>query len=219
MSEPLDRVIATASRLKVFPLPSVVMLPGGSVPLHIFEPRYRAMVRDALAQDSVFALAQIQPGQERFLAASPMLEPIVCAGTITMHEELEEGRFNLVLTGVVRARIIDEVSRQHLYRELVTQVLPDDEGTCEGEPELRAALLELMARLPMDIGQRLAQVTSNLHGGLLADAVAAAVVGDTLRRYELLETLDPRRRLVDVCDEVLDVAGRIRPKRPDGLMN
>jgi Lon protease-like protein len=101
----LERVKAAAGRLKVFPLPSAVLLPGGIMPLHIFEPRYRAMLKDAMDTDSVFAMAQVVPGQERELAGKPELDAMLCVGVVSVHESLEDGRSNLVLTGVCRARI------------------------------------------------------------------------------------------------------------------
>ena len=70
---PLERVHAAAGRLKVFPLPSLVLFPGTAVPLHIFELRYRAMVRDALASDSVFALAQVPAAALGELEGDPPL--------------------------------------------------------------------------------------------------------------------------------------------------
>lgn len=219
MSESYERVSATVHRVKVFPLPNVVMLPGGAVPLHIFEERYREMVRDALAGDGVFALAQVEPGGEGRLLGDPPLESLCCAGVIALHDQLEEGRYNIVVTGVVRARIISELPKMHLYREFAMELLPDDPAPTNADGPLREALLELMARIPGEVGERLAHVTNRVHGGLLADVVAAAVVSDMPRRYELLETLDPERRVVDVTEEVLNVVGRLKPKKPEGYLN
>ena len=76
----LERIRQAAKRLKVFPLPSVVLFPGSAAPLHIFEPRYRQMVKDALESDGVFALGQLQEGWERDYLGRPPLMPILCAG-------------------------------------------------------------------------------------------------------------------------------------------
>src|SRR5690348_12250587 len=105
---PLERVEAAAGRLKVFPLPSLVLFPGTAAPLHIFEPRYRAMVKDAIDTDGVFALAQVPTHAVPELAGTPPLHPILSAGIISLHQELPDGRYNLVLTGVCRARVIAE---------------------------------------------------------------------------------------------------------------
>src|SRR6185436_6144963 len=105
---PLERVQAAAGRLKVFPLPSLVLFPGTAVPLHIFEPRYRAMVRDALAGDGVFALAQVPAAAISELPGSPPLRSMLSVGVISLHEERPDGRYDLMLTGVCRARLIAE---------------------------------------------------------------------------------------------------------------
>ena len=84
----LERLERAKNALKVFPLPSVVLFPHTVLPLHIFEPRYRDLVRDALASDKVMALAQLEPGYEGSYAGRPRMRPMVCAGVIAWHEEL-----------------------------------------------------------------------------------------------------------------------------------
>ncbi|MCA2980376.1 MAG: LON peptidase substrate-binding domain-containing protein, partial [Myxococcaceae bacterium] len=168
MRDALARIQEAAHRLKVFPLPSAVLLPGGVLPLHIFEPRYRAMVRDAVDGDGVFAMAQVLPGQEGALAGVPDLDPMLCVGVVSMHELMEDGRSNLVLTGVCRARVLREWPREKPYREVEAEALPDADYQGPEDAALRAALFELMARVPSELGQRIAQVTSGARGGALA---------------------------------------------------
>lgn len=204
MADALARVKASMEKLKVFPLPSVVLLPGGALPLHIFEPRYRAMVADALASDRVFAMAQLD---------GDGLSPVVCAGTIAEHEALPDGRSYLVLTGVCRARIDRELPRTQAYREVLAEVLPDAPFAGPEETGLRAALLELMARVPNDAGQRLAQATAGAAGGALADIVASALIAEPQQRYALLCELDVRARLAAVTDAVLVLMHRMTKNR------
>ena len=78
----LERVERAASSLKVFPLPSAVLFPHTVLPLHIFEPRYRSLVKSALTGDKVMAMAQLEPGYEGSLAGRPRMRPMVCAGII-----------------------------------------------------------------------------------------------------------------------------------------
>ncbi len=213
-SDLLGKARVAAGKLKVFPLPPVVLLPGGAVPLHIFEPRYRALVADALATDGVFAMAQVQPGQERQLSGRPALEPWLCLGHIAVHEKRPDGRYDLVLTGVSRARLVRELPAGGLYREVEAELVPDDPSATPADPELRQALLELIARTPDEVGEKLAQVTSRVAGGPLADVVASAVIDDVERRYELLRELDVSRRVREVADDVLMlVAGMPLSKR------
>ena len=218
---PLERCVAAAGRLKVFPLPSLVLFPGTAVPLHIFEPRYRALVKDALAGDGVFALAQVPPAALGDVAGDPPLRPIVSAGVISLHEELPDGRYNLMLTGVCRARMIAEHPKEKAYREVQAEMLPDPQAV-EAEPELslRRAVLELAARLPTKAAENFVKVASRAKGGGLADVVAATIVNNVARRTELLDELDCERRLGEVLNEVTAVIARMKaPPNPGGYLN
>lgn len=217
MNDALERVKAAAKRLKVFPLPSAVLLPGGIMPLHIFEPRYRAMVNDAMGSDSVFAMAQVssEPGS----SGQPALEPMLCAGVVTVHETLEDGRSNLVLTGVCRARIVQEWPRTKAYREVEAELLPDAAYDGQEEAALRSALFELMARVPAEVGQRIAQVTTGARGGALADIVVGSLVADPERRFDVLQELDVAARLSLVTSDLLELVSRLKPPRkPEGTL-
>ncbi len=218
---PLERVQAAAGRLKVFPLPSLVLFPGTAVPLHIFEPRYRAMVKDALDGDGVFALAQVPQASLHELDGSPPLHPIVSAGVISLNEQLPDGRYNLMLTGVCRARIIAEHPKDKLYREVQAEMLPDDEtAAADAELSLRRAVLELATRLPQKAAENFVKVASRAKGGGLADVVAATLVNNVARRVELLDELDAGRRLGEVLKEVTAVIARMKaPPAPGGYLN
>jgi Lon protease-like protein len=215
----LERVESAKNALKVFPLPSVVLFPHTVLPLHIFEPRYRDLVRDALAADRVMALAQLEAGYEGSYVGQPRMRPMVCAGVIAWHEELEGGRYNIIVQGTVRARIIDELPPRTLYREIRVSLLPDDERTTPEEEELRQAVFELAARLPPQVAQGLLQISARSTGGALADVVASSVVADVERRQELLCELAVGPRLRAVLAEVSEVLARLQPARPDGPVN
>src|SRR4051812_44358833 len=182
----MEKARAAVKRLKVFPLPSVVLLPGSAAPLHIFEPRYRELVKDALQTDSIFAMAQVMPGQEALLAGKPALEEMLCIGVISVNEALEDGRYNLVLVGVARARLKHEHHSTHLYREVEAELIEDETLDAEADASLRRAVVELVARLPTPVGQRVAQVASRVSGGALADVVASTFMQDPVRRFEVL---------------------------------
>jgi Lon protease-like protein len=213
---PLERVAAAAGRLKVFPLPSLVLFPGTAAPLHIFEPRYRAMVKDAIDSDGVFALAQVPIYAVPELAGTPPLHPMLSAGIISLHQQLPDGRYNLVLTGVCRARVIAEHAKDKLYREVQAELLPDSETTCETEVALRRALLEVAARLPEKASGPFVKVASRAKGGALADVVAATLVNNVPRRLELLDELDVDKRLSEVLKEVTALIARLRAPPPAG---
>lgn len=95
--------------IPLFPLPNVVLFPSVFLPLHIFEPRYRAMVSDALEGDRIIGMTLLQPGRwETDYEGRPPIYPVGCAGLITHAERAPDGRFNIVLRGLEKFRVIGE---------------------------------------------------------------------------------------------------------------
>ena len=94
--------------IPIFPLPNVVLFPNVFLPLHIFEPRYREMVQDALAADRIIGMVLLRPGWEGNYDGRPAVYPVGCAGLITHAERLTDGRFNIVLRGLEKFRIAEE---------------------------------------------------------------------------------------------------------------
>src|SRR5688572_28999827 len=97
------------SCVPLFPLPNVVLFPRAVLPLHIFEERYKTMTVDAVAGDRQVAMALLMPGWEKNYYHRPTIEPVVCVGTILSHEKLPDGKYNFLLQGHTRARIVREV--------------------------------------------------------------------------------------------------------------
>ncbi len=111
-----------STRLSIFPLPGVILFPGLQLPLHIFEPRYRALVSDALARDR--RIAMIQP--QRPMEGAPLFS-VGCVGRIGEIEAMDDGRFNLVLQGEARFRIIRELDVTTAFRQVEAELLEEDE--------------------------------------------------------------------------------------------
>jgi Lon protease-like protein len=101
--------------IPVFPLPSVVLFPNVFLPLHIFEPRYREMVRDALSGDRIIGMVLLRPGWEGNYEGRPPVYAIGCAGLITHAETQPDGRYNIVLQGLEKFRIVTE-DDSRIYR-------------------------------------------------------------------------------------------------------
>src|SRR5438094_2455530 len=99
----LDQFDGTA---RLFPLPNLVLFPHVIQPLHIFEPRYRQMTADALDGDGLIALAILQPDWEKDYEGKPAIYPVACLGKIVADQRLEDGRYNLLLRGLRRARVL-----------------------------------------------------------------------------------------------------------------
>ena len=126
----------------LFPLPNVVLFPRVFLPLHIFEPRYREMVRDALAADRIIGMVLLRSGGAAGGADNPAVFPTGCAGRITHCEQLPDGRYNIVLRGVHKFRILEE-DRTRSYRRASVETLdePDEEsGLREGRRRLERLL-------------------------------------------------------------------------------
>jgi len=107
---------ALPDTLAVFPLPGVLLLPDGKLPLNVFEPRYLALVSDALANGRMFGM--IQPSGEAIGSPEPPIFDTGCAGRISTLDETEDGRFLVTLTGVCRFRVAREIEPQHGYRRI-----------------------------------------------------------------------------------------------------
>lgn len=109
-------------RLSIFPLPGAILFPGLQLPLHIFEPRYRALVSDALARDR--RISMIQPKQ---LGESGALYDVGCIGRIGEFEALEDGRYNLILEGEQRFRLIRELDVATPFRQVEGEAIEEPE--------------------------------------------------------------------------------------------
>ena len=110
--------------IPIFPLPNVVLFPNVFLPLHIFEPRYRAMVADSLAGDRIIGMTLLQPGFEGDYHGNPAVYPVGCAGVITHAERLPDGRSNVVLRGLEKFRIVEE-DHSRPYRVATIDALPE----------------------------------------------------------------------------------------------
>jgi Lon protease-like protein len=110
--------------LPLFPLPNVVLFPNVFLPLHIFEARYRDMVADALEGDRMIGMVLLRPGWEPAHAGHPPVYPVGCSGLITHVDRLADGRFNIVLRGVERFRIVTE-NLERRYRRAAIERLPE----------------------------------------------------------------------------------------------
>ncbi len=216
---PLDQVRRAAGALKVFPLPSAVLFPGTALPLHIFEPRYRELIRDALASDRVMALGDLEPGWERDYGGRPAMGPVACAGLLVWHEELPDGRYNVVLHGLARVRVVEELPPTHLYREVRAEVLEEPTYAGPLEELLRQAVLEIAGRVDDGSAQNLVQLAVRNSGGALADVVAGALMSDEEQRRALLAELDPGVRLQQVLDGLTELIARMGPAIPSGPPN
>jgi Lon protease-like protein len=114
-----EQTIVVPTVIPIFPLSRIVLLPGEVLPLHIFEPRYRAMVRDALGGHQVIGMVEVDAAAKAASIGVPPVEPIGCVGLIGRHHALEDGRFLLWLVGIERFAIDTELEVDTPYRQAV----------------------------------------------------------------------------------------------------
>jgi len=186
--------------LPLFPLPGVALFPDLPLPLHIFEPRYRVMLKDALEGSRFIGIVQIRPGQEGF--PTPIFS-VGCAGRVEGVAEVEGGRSNIVLRGVSRFHIDEELDQGRPYR--VARVSPLIEKVLDED-----ALTQSLARVLHEIGQidegmSLLARTDEAPKTLVVNMLAQLLPLGDLERQSLVEasSIDDRARLLA---EILDFA-------------
>ena len=145
--------------LPLFPLPNVVLFPNVFLPLHIFEPRYREMVADALSSDRLIGMVLLKPGWEHEYEARPAVYPIGCSGLITHVDRLDDGRYNVVLRGVERFRIVQE-DHARSYRRASVEALTERALATEDRDALRRQRSRLEVLLAPAIEREAQQATT-----------------------------------------------------------
>ena len=137
------------SSLPLFPLESVVLFPGVRAPLHIFEPRYRQMMESALRGDRAIGMATVLPEHHEQMAGEPPLFDVGCAGFVEAFERLSDGRFNLLLLGTARFRVLREAPREagRLFRVAEIAWLEDAEPVGDEAAAVAAARTRVMDAL------------------------------------------------------------------------
>jgi uncharacterized protein len=196
-ASPLGNFGGTA---RLFPLPNLVLFPHVVQPLHVFEPRYRQMTADALDDDRLIALVLLRPGWEEDYHKRPPVHAVACLGRVFQEQRLADGRYNLLLQGLARARVVEEVSSPKLYRVARVELLADAEPPDGGvRRDLRGRLGEGMAGWftadPKARGQLQRLLESELTLGALADILAFALPLESEVKQHLLEEADVTRRV------------------------
>ncbi|MEM1329052.1 MAG: LON peptidase substrate-binding domain-containing protein [Planctomycetota bacterium] len=203
--------------IPIFPLPGVSLLPQQVLPLHIFEPRYRQMIDQALDGPGLIAMAVLAPGDGEGPWGDAAVRPAVCVGRISEHEKLPDGRYNLMLQGICRAEIVEELEPAdgRLFRLARLDPLEegasvvgdsDEESPWELDAE-RERLDEMLSSGPLaqlTVAEAVLGYVRNeqVPTALLLDIVGIALVTDEEPRYHLLAEGDAVRRRAFVRGEV-----------------
>ena len=173
--------------IPIFPLPNVVLFPNVFLPLHIFESRYRAMVKDALASDRIIGMVLLQPGFEANYEGRPRVYPVGCAGVITHSEPLPDGRFNIVLRGLEKFRMTGE-DESHPYRLAHIEAVPEvtSASECATIKQHRQRLEALLAAVAANRRSE-TRLPPAVPAQDLVNALAQYAAFDPIERQALLE--------------------------------
>jgi Lon protease-like protein len=180
--------------IPLFPLPNVVLFPQVGLPLHIFEPRYREMVAEALAGDRLIGMVLLRPGFEAEYENRPPVYPVGCAGLITHAEPLSDGRYNIVLQGLERFRVHAEQDGRSFRKALVEPLAdPVDAQDASTLREIRQRLEALIAPLVERAGADM-HVPASIPDVEIINALAQYLPLEPLEKQALLEREGPLAR-------------------------
>jgi Lon protease-like protein len=219
--------------VRLFPLPDLVMFPHVVQPLHIFEPRYRDMLNEALDSDGLIAMSILAPGWESDYDGRPAVLPQVCVGKVITHHRLDDGRYNLMLLGMRRGRIVNEQPPLRTFRQADVELI-DDLYPADGESlrtELQSALAACfqktlpIAKTAAGEGPVKELLADDVPLGVLTDLVSFALPFNAALKRELLGECDVDRRArlllealgAPVPQQRAAVAAAARGKFPPGF--
>lgn len=209
--------------LPVFSLPDMVQFPGTVLPLHIFEPRYIAMVRDALAADEIIVTAMLSEGADP-MADQPPVHDVGCAGRIVHSQQLQDGRYNILLHGVQRVRMTEELPLHDGYRRFKVDLVrrPSQYAIDRASIELGQlescviGLKQSVEKTDSDLVEVLSSTSDPIE---LSDVLSAILVSDPQTRQKLLATVDLRERLRILIDNVAAAMVQVGEPTPATKMN
>lgn len=189
-----------AGKVRLFPLPNLVLFPHVMQPLHLFEPRYRRLLEDALAGDGLIAMALLKPGWETDYDGRPPLYPMACLGRIATHHRLEDGTYNVLLLGLGRVRIVRELPTGKLYREAEAKLCEDEYPSHDSSEQaslqrkLRDAFLRVLPTLPEGHEQMDQLLAGDMPLGVLTDLVGYMLDIPVSDKLGLLNEANVHRR-------------------------
>lgn len=209
-----DQFCGTA---RLFPLPNLVMFPHVMQPLHVFEPRYRALLEESLAHDKLIALALLAPGWEQDYDGRPPIRPVGCLCRVTTHHQTEQGTYNALLLGLRRIKVGPDLPPTKLFREaeatIIDDIYPADNALRRPDLQRRlvAAFRRVLPKLPAAGPQIEQLLSSQISLGPLTDIVSYTLNLDQKIKEDLLAQPLPDLRALLLL-ECLTKPGRGAPQ-------
>jgi len=203
--------------VRLFPLPNLVLFPHVVQPLHIFEPRYRDLFREALAGDRLIAMAALAPGWEADYEGRPPLYRTACLGRIAAHHALPNGSYNLLLSGLKRVEIARELPPKKTFREAAVKLCDDfypatpADVAAQLQQKLREACAKVLPVLTKSHGQVDQLLLSDLPLGVLTDIVGYMLDIPVAEKAALLAETNAHRRAEILLRHLARVAADVAP--------
>lgn len=195
--------------LAIFPLPDGILFPHTTIRLHVFEPRYRALVEDSLDTDAPISVAMIAGDGRTDAYGRPNLHRVAGAGVIIANQELPGGRFNILVRGVGRVRILEEHDVPTPYRRVRAQLIEDRiDNRRQADILLKTiqnCLFNVQTENPELIEFLMDAFTTADTPGAAADILAAVVFGDSINRQRALSEPDVVARLEGILERLVDL--------------
>lgn len=187
--------------IPVFPLPNVVLFPKIHLPLHIFEPRYRQMVKDAMANQKLIGMALLRGDWEKSYHGSPDIFPVGCVGEVVSATPLPDGRYNIVLYGLREYKIQQHILDATPYRQAEVFLRDEPKGSEQMIPRpLKEEILDLVKRTTEREDSDLLKILSDLtlDGETWLNICCCSLDASTLEKQSLLEasSLEERARFL-----------------------
>lgn len=203
--------------IPIFPLPNVTFFPQTLLPLHVFEPRYRKMTSNCLAGDRLMGVSLLKEGWQKDYFGRPPICKTFGVGKIVDYEQLSDGRYNIVLEGQFRARLIEEYPTKQ-YRTARAQVLQDPPiDSCRAQvsalmKEIQALTARVSTLMPSLRDAIQSALAAHPHPLAIASQIASALVMDAYDRQSILEQDDPLRRLALLQIQIRNLAAQLESK-------
>jgi len=199
-------------KVRLFPLPNLVLFPYVMQPLHIFEPRYRCLLEDALATDRLVAMALLTPGWESDYEGRPPLCPVACLGRVTTYHGLDDGTYNVLLLGLQRVRLVREIESQKVYREAEVTLCEDCYPVCSEQTgrvlqqRLRDAFVRVLPLLPEAQEQMDQLLATDISLGVLTDVIGFMLEIAIGHKETLLAEVNVHRRAQMLLEHLEEIA-------------
>jgi Lon protease-like protein len=197
-----------SGKVRLFPLPDLVLFPHVMQPLHVFEPRYRELLEDALSDDRLIAMALLAPGWESDYEGRPPVFPVACLGQITTCRRLDDGTYNLLLLGLRRVNLVRELRPTRSFRVAEAELCADRKPPRRASlrtalrRNLRKALLQMLPLLPEAEEQLDQLLGDDVSLGVLTDVISYLLDLDIQDKESLLVETDVYRRAELLLDHL-----------------